>query len=186
MGRIVAGLLFAVALCVVLGATDAEAQRRGSRRDAAGDKAEGKTVFRGGISLDGSRSINLGGETGTSAAINAAITPGVGYYFADNASVDFDVEGSLQLSPAFGFNTLGVTPGVRYEISQVYARVGAPVVVYQAFGLGVLGGVGYLQPITEKTKAIFGVDYTYWLTPAFRRASPYGKIDLKLGVQQSF
>lgn len=185
MNRILSGLSLTLALCVVLGAADADAQRRGSRR-SRGDKSEGKVVFRGGVSLDGSRTINLGGEEGTTPEIVAAITPGIGYYFADNASVDFDIEGALQLSPATAFRSLGVTPGVRYEFSQVYARLGAPVVLYQAFGAGVLGGVGYLQPITEKTKAVFGVDYTYWLTPAFRRASPYGKIDLKLGVQQSF
>lgn len=192
MTRMTAGLAVGFALAVGFVATDAEAQRRGTpeKKSRRGATKEGQTVFRGGVSVDGGKTINLGGENNRQTTVVMAITPGVGYYFLDNASLDFDVEGALQLSPTQAFNSLGATPGVRYEISQVYARLGAPAVFYTpagaTFGLGVLGGVGYLQPLSDSTNAVFGVDYTYWLTSHFRRASPYGKLDFKVGVQQSF
>lgn len=183
MTRISAGLAVAVAMFVVFSAGDAHAQRRGSRRGA---KAPGKVVFRGGVNLDAGRTINLGGKNEGTTPIIASITPGIGYYFAENASLDFDIDGSMQIAPTTAFNSLGVTPGVRYEISQFYARAGAPVVLLKTREVGVLGGVGYLIPMGEKTSSVIGADYTYWLTPAYRRNSPYGKVELKLGVQQSF
>ncbi len=165
-----------------------KAKRKRSRdADEKGPFDKGRFVFRGGANLDLNRSINLGGNNDGDTPVNAGASVGVGYFVIDNLSLDLDLDAHLELSPEFGFASLGFTPGARYQlIPQAYVRVGAPLIVYPSFNAGILGGVGYHQPIGSKAALVIGLDYTYYFTEEYRTAAPQGRVDVNAGVQTWF
>ena len=65
-------------------------------------------------------------------------------------------------------------------------RGGVPIIFIPTFGLGVLGGVGFHQPLGGHAAFVAEIDYTYYLTESFRQSAPGGKIDLHAGVQTYF
>jgi hypothetical protein len=151
-----------------------------------GPFAAGRVVFRGGASLDLNQSINLGG-TNSGARVGGGVNAGVGYYVIDNLSLDTDAHLHFLITPAPALTDLGVTPGMRFHfLPQAYVRAGVPIEFLPTFGLGVLGGAGYYQALGEKVGLTAGVDYTYYLTEAFQRAAPLGRVDLHGGIQTHF
>lgn len=161
-------------------------EKREPEPKSDGPFAKGKVVFRGGVDLDLSQTINLGGDNSGSRT-TGGVNLGVGFFVIDNLSLDLDLSGHFFLTPTTGLQDLGATPGLRYQfIPQAYVRGGAPLIFHPAFGLGVLAGGGFTQPISNNVMFVVGADYTYYLTSSFRRVAPSGKIDLHGGIQTSF
>jgi hypothetical protein len=162
-------------------AEGAEASEQGGLFD------KGRWVFRGSASFDLNKTINLGGENSADTPIAGGINLGVGYLVLKNLSLDVDAQTHLQLSPAFAVRDLGLTPGMRYQVlDNVYVRAGMPIILLPEFGLGVLAGAGYVQPIGSNAAFVVGVDYTYYLTEYYKRAAPSGRLDVHAGVQTWF
>ncbi|MBX5481123.1 MAG: hypothetical protein IRZ16_04625 [Myxococcaceae bacterium] len=152
-----------------------------------GPFSQGRVVLRGGADFDLNQSINLGGSNPNGPAVVGGINVGAGYFLIDNLSLDIDTQSHLQLSPGFAVQDLGLTPGARYQfIPQAFIRAGVPILLVPDFGLGVLGGAGYYQPLGSHAAFVLGADYTYYLTEAYRRTSPLGRVDLHAGVQTWF
>lgn len=154
-------------------------------RPAQGTGRAGKVTFRGGLNFDVARSFNLGGTTGGAAATIGAQV-GAGYFVLENLSTDLDVSARLSFTSPV---TLGLelTPSVRFfPIPQVSVRAGVPIPLLPVPGVGVLAGAAFHQPIGDKVQLVAGVDYTFYLTEAYRLASPYGRIDVHGGVQTWF
>jgi hypothetical protein len=151
-----------------------------------GPFAAGRVVFRGGASLDLNQSFNLGGSS-AGARIGGGVSAGVGYYVIDNLSLDTDAHLHFLITPSPALTDLGITPGARYHIlPQAYVRAGMPIELLPTFGLGVLAGAGYYQSLGPKIGLDVGVDYTYYLTEAFRAAAPAGRVDVHGGIQTHF
>lgn len=179
-----------VAVVVMAGAAWAQAQTPPSAQAPAapaGPFSKGRVAVRGGINLDLNQSINLGGVNSSGARVTVGAHGGVGYYLIDNLSIDLDGHFSAFLTPTPGVASLEIVPGARYQvIPQLQLRVGVPIPILPRFGLGVLGGVSYFQPIGSNIYVVVGVNYTYYLTEAWRQTAPLGRIDLHGGVQTSF
>lgn len=153
----------------------------------AGPFSKGRVAVRGGINLDLNQSINLGGVNSTGARVTVGAHGGVGYFIIDNLSLDVDGNFLAYLTPTPGVATLEIIPGARYQvIPQLQLRVGVPIPLLPQFGLGVLGGLSYFQPIGSNIHLVVGVNYTYYLTEGWRQTAPLGRIDLHGGVQTSF
>lgn len=164
-----------------------EDKSKNEESESKGPFSKGRVVFRGSANFDLNQSINLGGENADGAAIVGGINLGAGYFIIENLSLDVDASTHLRIAPSFGILDLGLTPGARYQfIPQAYVRVGAPILFLPEFGLGVLGGAGYHQPLGSNAAFVVGVDYTYYLTEYYRRTAPGGRIDVHAGVQTWF
>lgn len=153
----------------------------------AGPFSKGRVAVRGSVNLDLNQSINLGGVNPSGARVAVGANAGVGYFLIDRLSIDLDGRLVGYLTPTPGLALVEVTPGARYQvIDNLQVRVGVPIPLIPVFGLGVLGGVSYFQPIGNNIHLVVGVDYTYYLTDGWRQTAPLGRIDLHGGVQTSF
>jgi hypothetical protein len=153
----------------------------------AGPFSKGRVAVRGSVNLDLNQSINLGGVNSSGARVTVGANAGVGYFLIDRLSIDLDGRLLAYLTPTPGLALVEVTPGARYQvIDNLQVRVGVPIPLLPVFGLGVLGGVSYFQPVGNNIHVVVGVDYTYYLTDAWRQTAPFGRIDLHGGVQTSF
>lgn len=146
-----------------------------------------KFVVRGGIHFDVGGAINLGG---TSAGARAAVgaNAGVGYFIIPRLEIDLDVHFTMRFAPApVAVELLELVPGARSRpIDQVQLRLGVPIPLVPQPGLGVLAGVAYVQPLGGRVSLVVGVDYTFWLTDAWRQTAPQGRIAFHGGVQAYF
>jgi hypothetical protein len=153
----------------------------------AGPFSKGRVAVRGSLNFDLNQSINLGGANPNGARVTVGANAGVGYFLIDRLSLDLDGRFLAYLTPTPGVALLEFTPGARYQvIDNLQVRVGVPIPVLPVFGVGVLGGASYFQPIGSNIHLVVGVDYTYYLTDAWRRTAPFGRIDIHGGVQTSF
>lgn len=163
--------------------------------DTAGDKpAEVKSgidssrfVVRGGIHLDGSGAINLGGTSdGARAALGANV--GVGYFVVPRFELDLDVNFTMRFAPSpVEVENLELTPGARWRpIDQLQLRAGVPIPLVPQAGVGILAGAAYVQPLGDRVSLVAGVDYTYWFTEYWRQKAPLGRIAFHGGVQARF
>lgn len=153
----------------------------------AGPFSKGRVAVRGSLNFDLNQSINLGGANPNGARVTVGANAGVGYFLMDRFSIDLDGRFLAYLTPTPGIALLELTPGARYQvIDNLQLRVGVPIPILPTFGLGVLGGASYFQPLGDRIHLVVGVDYTYYLTDAWRRVAPYGRIDIHGGVQTSF
>ncbi len=151
-----------------------------------GQFSAGKFVLRGSINLDLNQSINLGGSSTSGARVTVGVNGGVGYYAIENLSLDLDARFAAFLTPSPGVSLLEFTPGARYVLLQnIQLRVGVPIPVYPQLGVGILGGVSYIQSLGI-ANLVVGVDYTYYVTDYYRSQAPFGRLDVHAGVQKSF
>lgn len=180
--------LLAVAIAVMASVSAAQEATPAAQQSApAGPFSKGRVAVRGGLNLDLNQSINLGGVNSSGARVTVGAHGGVGYFLIDNLSLDLDGNFLAYLTPTPGVASLEIIPGARYQvIPQLQLRVGVPIPLLPQFGLGVLGGVSYFQPIGSNIHLVVGVNYTYYLTDAWRATAPLGRVDLHGGVQTSF
>ncbi len=149
------------------------------------DELGNRWVFRGGANLDLNQSINLGGTSG-GARINAGLNGGVGYLLTRSLEADLDAHLSAYLNP-LGLDSVEFIPGVRWRpVDNLQVHVGVPIPLYPQVGLGVLGGLAYLQPLGDHATLAVGFDYTYYLTEYYRSAAPLGRLDVHGGIQTHF
>ncbi|MEW6431151.1 MAG: hypothetical protein AB1730_06545 [Myxococcota bacterium] len=143
-----------------------------------------KFVVRGGIHFDVGGAINLGG---TSAGARAAVgaNAGVGYFIVPRLELDLDAVFTLRFAPSpVAVERLELTPGARWRpIDQLQLRLGVPIPLVPQAGVGILGGVAYVQPLGSRVSLVVGADYTYYFTEYWRQVAPQGRIEFHGGVQ---
>lgn len=145
-----------------------------------------KWVVRGGVNFDVGGAINLGG-TSAGARASVGVHGGVGYFIVPRLSLDVDARFMLRLAPGVGVDLLEFTPGARWRpIDQIQLRVGVPIPIIPQAGVGILGGVAYVQPLGGRVSLVVGVDYTYYFTDYWRSVAPQGRIEFHGGVQAYF
>ncbi len=153
----------------------------------AGPFSAGRFVVRGGLSFDLNQSFNLGGPATTAARITLGANGGVGYFIIPKLSLDVDLRFLAYLTPTPEVAWFEVTPGARYNVvDNLVVRVGVPIPILPRFGVGVLGGVAYHQPLGSRAALVVGVDYTYYLTDYYKTVAPLGRVDVHGGVQTWF
>lgn len=143
-----------------------------------------KFVVRGGIHFDLGGAINLGGTSaGPRVALGANV--GVGYFIIPRLELDLDVDFMVRFSPApVAPERFELTPGARWRpIDQIQLRLGVPIPLIPQAGVGILGGIAYIQPLGGRVSLVIGADYTYYFTEYWRQVAPQGRIVFHGGVQ---
>ncbi|MHB8873319.1 MAG: hypothetical protein ACYC8T_06500 [Myxococcaceae bacterium] len=163
----------------------AEEPEKPAESKSSGPFSPGRVVVRGNAGIDLDQTINLGGSSG--ALRNTGyLSGGLGYFIIENLELGADLSAHMVFTPDFIFENLELTPGVRYHVlPQLNLRAGVPI-DFVPVGLGVLGGLAFSQPIGGNAHFTVGVDYTYWLTPAFQAVAPKGRIEPHVGLQTHF
>jgi len=180
-------LLMTFAAAVAFADEETPAPEEKPAPEAQKSDTPSRIIVRGGANMDLNQSINLGGANSSGARVTAGLNGGIGYLVVPpSLSVDLDVQVQAYLTPTPGLSLVELTPGARYYVGNLQFRVGVPIPVYPTFGVGVLGGVAWSQPLGGKARFVAGVDYTYYLTESFRQIAPYGRVDVHAGVQTSF
>lgn len=184
--------LLGLALVVCAATASAQSEATVEAGDAKKDEKQApgfleRVVVRGGVHFDFGGAINLGG-TSSSGRASAGLDAGVGYLLVPRFEVGIDANFTMRFVPSpVGVELFELTPGVRWRpIDQVQVRAGVPIPLVPTPGLGLLAGVAYVQPLGGKASLVVGVDYTWWLTDAWRQTAPQGRIDFRGGVQTSF
>lgn len=154
-------------------------------KQSSGPFSAGKVVVRGTAGADLGQVINLGG-TNSGVDASAYVEGGLGYYVIDNLELDVDASAHVTFGAPVSL-VLTVTPGLRYQIlPQFTIRAGVPIEVLPHFGLGVLAGAAFCQPMGSNASFVLGVDYTYWLTADLHAGAPYGRVEPHVGIQTHF
>lgn len=156
------------------------------KQDEKGPFSPGRFILRGGINFDLNQSINLGGSS-QGARVTLGANAGVGYFVIENLEIDLDFRFFMYLTPKPEVSSLEITPGARYRVWQnILLRVGVPIPIVPQFGVGILGGLAWSQPIASRVSFVIGVDYTYYFTEYYRTVAPAGRLDIHGGIQTWF
>lgn len=156
------------------------------KEEDKGPFSKGRVVFRGGVNFDLNQSINLGGSSGSNPNLTLGVNGGVGYFIIENLELDLDLRFFMNLAPP-KIGSFEITPGARYRIWQnILLRAGVPIAIAPQFGVGILGGLQWHQPIGSRAAFVVGVDYTYWFTEYYRTVAPAGRVDIHGGIQTWF
>lgn len=145
-----------------------------------------KWVVRGGITFDFSGVINLGGSSTT--YVGLGLNGGVGYFIIPRLELDLDTRLMVRFSPSpVAVSLFEITPGARWRpIDRLQLRVGVPIPLVPQAGVGILAGLAFIQPISDRVSFVAGADYTYYFTEYWRNIAPSGRIEFHAGVQAYF
>lgn len=160
----VCGLVaWAGSICHAQDEGDGTYQLSADQLDSGWNHEAGEITTR--FNLDFTAVAGLGGDDGVSISDNLLIGlgAGVGYFPIAQVSADLDLSGTLSFAEnSVDFTNIAITPGSHiYPISEVFLRVGLPIVVSDPTSINILGGVGYEYPLSDSQTLVGEIDLIY-------------------------